>query len=200
MDLSDYYSNLLIVQYHEKEKAVNEIKLGASTFAGDWVLDDVSKITDVDSATGKQLDLIGKIVGLSRIAQGFTFGIPYYSYNNESDPMHTPEHRGFSDIGHKVQASFKDYEESRKTIYEMSDGSYRAMIKLKIQSNNSRGTLKEIDEGLYRIFGTNVTIVDNFDMTATITVQRNTELDGRLADFLHLFTRPLGVSLEIVYL
>lgn len=200
MDLSNYYSNLLIVQYHEKEKAVEEIKLGASTFAGDWVLGDFLDMIDVDKAVGKQLDLIGKIVGLSRIAQGFTFGIPYYSYNNEADPMHTPEQRGFSDIGHKVQASFKDYEESRKTIYEMSDGSYRAMIKLKIQSNNSRGTLKEIDEGLYRIFGTNVTIVDNFDMTATITVQRNTELDGRLADFLHLFTRPLGVSLEIVYL
>ncbi|MEE0059278.1 MAG: DUF2612 domain-containing protein [Acutalibacteraceae bacterium] len=200
MDLRKYYSNLLTVQYHEKEKAVSEIELGASTFAGDWVLGDIADITDVDTAVGKQLDLIGKIVGLSRIAQGFTFGIPYYSYDDEGDPMHNPEGRGFSDIGHKVQAQFKDYEEARKTIYEMSDGSYRNMLKLKILSNNSRGTLKEIDDGLYQIFGTNVTIVDNMDMTATITVQRSSELDGRLADFLHLFTRPLGVSLEIIYL
>lgn len=200
MDLKEYYSNLLIIQYHEKEKAVREIQLGASTFSADWVMGDIPLITDVDYAEGKQLDLIGKIVGLSRMAQGFTFGIPYYSYNDKANEMHTPEERGLSDIGHKVQAKFKDYEESRKAIYEMSDGSYRAMLKLKILSNNSRGTLAEIDEGLYRIFGTNVTIVDNMDMTATITVQRNTELNGRLADFLHLFTRPLGVSLEIVYL
>ena len=200
MDLKEYYSNTLIVQYHEKEKAIRETQLGASTFAGDWIMGDIPAITDVDYAEGEQLDLIGKIVGLPRIVQGFTFGIPYYSYDDEANPMHSPEGKGFSDIGHKVQAIFKDYEDSRKTIYEMSDGSYRAMIKLKILSNNSRGTLQEIDEGLYRIFGTNVTIVDNMDMTATITVQRNTELNGRLADFLHLFTRPLGVSLEIVYL
>lgn len=200
MDLRDYYANLLIVQYHEKEKAIAETKLGASTFAGDWVMDDVSKITDVDTAEGNQLDLIGKIVGRSRDANGFTFGNAFYSYDDENDPMHYPEHKGMSNIGSPVPARFKDYEETRKTIYSMSDGQYRTMIKLKILSNNSRGTLKDIDEGLQRAFGGTVTITDNFDMTATITVQRSSELDGHLADFLHLFTRPLGVSLNMVYL
>lgn len=200
MDLKDYYANLLIVQYHEKEKAKEEIKRGSSTFSGDWIMGDIPTIDDVDTAVGAQLDLIGKIVGQSRYANGFTFGTPFYSYDDENNPMHYPEAKGLSDIGSPVSARFKDYEETRKTIYSMSDGQYRTMIKLKILSNYSDGTLKSIDEGLQRVFGGSVTIVDNFDMTATITVQRSSEFDGHLADFLNLFTRPLGVSLNVVYL
>lgn len=199
MDLREYYSNLLIVQYHEKSKAIAETQLNASTFSGDWLMGDIQDITDVDTAIGKQLDLIGKIVGISRIAQGFTFGTPYYSYDDESDPMSSPQGKGMSDIGSPVQAEFKDYERVRKSVYSMSDGLYRKMIKLKILKNNTNGTLKEIDEGLQSVFGGDITIVDNYNMTATITVQSSSELDGRLANFLGLFPRPLGVSLIVDY-
>ena len=199
MDLREYYSNLLIVQYHEKPKAIAETQLNASTFSGDWGMGDIQGIVDVDTAVGKQLDLIGKIVGVSRIVQGFTFGIPYHSYDDEADQMHEPEGKGMSDIGNPVQAEFKDYETARRTIYSMSDGSYRKMIKLKSLKNNTNGTLKEIDEGLQSVFGGSVTIVDNFDMTATITVQSDAELDARLANFVGLFPRPLGVSLDVDY-
>ena len=83
MDLSDYYKNLLIVQYHEKEKAQAEVGLNAKTFAGDWVMSEIENIPDIDTAEGAQLDLIGKIVGRSRNANGFTFGQDFYSYNAE---------------------------------------------------------------------------------------------------------------------
>ena len=200
VDLSTYYQNLLITQYHEKPKAKAEIALGAKTFTGDWLMTDIPNIVDVDTAEGTQLDLIGKIVGLPRIANGFVYGENYYSYDNESSPMAHPEQKGMSDVGNPVGAKFKDYETIRKSIYTMSDGLYRKMIKLKILYNNTKATLKDIDEGLFKIFGNSVTITDNFDMTGRITVEANATEMGSLAFFLHLFPRPLGVNYDIIYL
>lgn len=199
LDLSAYYKNLLIVQYHNKDKAQAEIALGSSTFAGDWVMSDIPSIVDVDTAEGKQLDLIGKIVGVSRTAQGFVYGENYYSYDDKADTMLHPENKGMSDIGNPVAAKFKDYEDIRQSIYTMSDTMYRKMIKLKILKNNIRATGKEIDDGLYKIFNDAITITDNYDMTGTITVQEVADEAGKLAYFLGLFSRPLGVSLDIVY-
>lgn len=200
VDLSTYYQNLLITQYHEKPKAKAEIALGAKTFTGDWLMTDIPDIVDVDTAEGTQLDLIGKIVGLSRIANGFVYGENYYSYDDESDSMAHPEAKGMSDIGSPVEARFKDYEEVRKSIYTMTDGIYRKMIKLKILQNNTRATLKDIDDGLFQIFGNDIKVTDNFDMTGDITVASNATEMGSLAYFLKLYPRPLGVYLDISYL
>lgn len=200
MDLRDYYTNLLIIQYHEKPKAIEEIKQGASTFSADWLMSEVSQITDVDTSEGVQLDLIGKIVGVPRVVQGFVPDIVYYSYDNNANPMTYPEGKGMSDIGSPVMAKFKDYEEVKKSIYSLSDGLYRIMIKLKILYNNSNGTLKDIDDGLYKIFKGGITITDNFDMTGTVTVSSKYNLEGRLAAFLKIIPRPLGTYLTFQYL
>lgn len=200
MDLREYYSNLLIIQYHEKPKAVEEVKLGSSTFSGDWIIGDIPSIADVDTAVGVQLDLIGKIVGVPRVVQGFVPDGVYYSYDDENNPMSSPEGKGMSDIGSPVNAEFKDYEDVRKSIYTLSDGLYRTMIKLKILKNNSNGTLKDIDDGLYEIFSGGVTIVDNFDMTGSVVVSSDYNLAGRLSAFIGIFPRPLGVSLTYQYL
>lgn len=199
IDLSSYYASLLIIQYNRKFKASAEIALGARTFSGDWLMSDIPSIVDPDTSRGRNLELVGKIVGVARDADGFTYGKKFFCYNDYERPMPDPEGRGFSDIGKPVEASFKDYEAVYSSVYEMVDTNYRAMVKLKILSNNSDSSLKSIDEGLYRIFKGAITIVDNFDMTATIKVDTSQALNGRLADFLNLFTRPLGVSLNIEY-
>jgi hypothetical protein len=200
MDLKEYYSNTLIIQYHEKPKAIAEIQLGASTFSGDWVIGDIPPIVDVDTSVGVQLDMIGKIVGVPRVVQGFVPDGVYYSYNDENNPMSHPEGKGMSDIGSPVRAEFKDYEDVKKSMYTISDGLYRSMIKLKILKNNSNATLKDIDNGLYEVFGGGITITDHFDMTGTVVVSSEYNLVGRLAAFMNIFPRPLGVSLTYQYL
>jgi hypothetical protein len=197
--MEDYYKKLLIIQYANKEKANAEIKQGAKNFGGDFVINDILETLDLDTAEGAQLDLIGKIVGRDRFAYGFVFGKNYYCYNDYEDPMSDAKGKGMSDEGNVVRYEFKDYSEIARSIYEMKDGIYRTMIRLKILSNTSKATNKEIDDGLFEIFGTNVTIKDNEDMTGTVTCKAGVELDGRLADFLNLFTRPLGVGLEVIY-
>lgn len=197
-DLIDYYTSLLIVQYHGKSTAQQEIALATKTFTGDDIIPQI--MFDIDTSVGAQLDLIGKIVGLSRIAEGFEFGRVCFSYNDYADPMNDPAHKGYGDIGKPVMAGFKDYTSVRKSIYSMSDGQYRAMIKLKIFDNNGIATNKYVCDSLYRIFGNLVNFVDNEDMTATLSVQPSIEFEIRLAEFLGLLPKPLGVQTIVNYL
>lgn len=199
-DLVKYYQNLLVIQYHESPTAKAEIELAVKTFTGDDILSQILTAFDVDTAVGKQLDLIGKLVGLPRKVDGFTFANVYYAYNDYADPMSDAQGHGFSDIGSPVQAIFKEYENALRSIYDMTDGQYRRMIKMKILLNNSVATDKAIDDSLFEVFGNGISMVDNGDMTITATVQPKYEFDGRLAEYLKLYPRPLGVGLTINYL
>lgn len=62
------YTDLLIKQYWEKAKAFAEIEMQA----GEWeavndLADLLSGAFDVDTAEGRQLDIIGKVVGINRV-------------------------------------------------------------------------------------------------------------------------------------
>lgn len=197
-DLIKYYQNLLIVQYYGKSTAQQEIALATKTFTGDDIMSQI--IFDVDTSVGAQLDLIGDIVGLSRIAEGFQFGEVYYSYNDYVDPMFDASARGMSDINNSVQAPFKNYERVRKSIYSMTDGQYRAMIKLKIFANNGIATNKYVCDSLYQLFGNGMRFTDNENMTATLDIEPYLEFEGRLAEFLGLLPKPLGVQTIVNYL
>lgn len=199
-DLVKYYVSLLIIQYHENDTAKDEIEMATKTFTGDDIFTSILNAFDVDTAVGKQLDLIGKLVGLSRKVDGFTFQNVYYAYNDYADPMKNPQGHGMSDIGAPVEAIFKEYENALRSIYDMTDGQYRRMIKMKILLNNSVATDKAIDDSLWEVFGDGITMVDNGDMTITATVKPEYEFDGRLAEYLKLYPRPLGVGLTINYL
>lgn len=197
-DLVKYYQNLLIIQYHGKQTAKSEIELATKTFIGDDLMSQI--VFDVDTSEGAQLDLIGKIVGLSRIVEGFTFANKFYSYNDYADPMADASGRGMSDIGAPVEAAFKDYDTARKSIYSMTDGQYRKMIRLKILRNCAVATNEYVDNSLFQIFSGGVVAQDNEDMTITITVQPQYEFEGRLAEYLGLLSKPMGVGLIVNYL
>ena len=198
--LLNYYAGLLIIQYANKPKAIADTKLGCSIYTGDFLVGDIDGIFDVDTAVGVQLDLIGKIVGLNRIAYGFDFALKYFSLDDYETPMDTRVGYGFSDIDTPTEAIFKDYEQTRHSVYAMTDAQYRKMLKLKIVLNYGVSTDKQFDDILYELFGDGIKVVDNLDMTGTITVQHEYETDGKLIEFLSLFPKPLGVKITINYL
>ena len=57
-----------------------------------------------------------------------------------------------------------------------------------------------VHNDIAQVFGTGITVVDNLDMTGTITVQPEYKLEGKLIEFLRLFPKPLGVEMTINYL
>lgn len=74
-DYAEYLSNLLIIQYFNKPKAKATIKSVAKMFPTDLILDivngfnliaDTNQYPDEKVATGQQLDILAKYIGVSR--------------------------------------------------------------------------------------------------------------------------------------
>ena len=65
-DLTTYYKNLLIKQYHDKSKALATIDALCRQTLCDMVFTEVRDAFSIDTAVGDQLDLLGKYVGALR--------------------------------------------------------------------------------------------------------------------------------------
>ncbi|AWX14153.1 hypothetical protein CEP49_06115 [Mergibacter septicus] len=66
------YENLLIWQYRNKPKAVKTVQFLSGFFMEDFhALHQMMNVLDIDTATGKNLDLVGKHVGENRIVKNY---------------------------------------------------------------------------------------------------------------------------------
>lgn len=63
--MNEYYSNLLILQYHNKPKARSTIEATTSLLPDD-IIQDVINGFDINTAVGAQLDILGEYIGLDR--------------------------------------------------------------------------------------------------------------------------------------
>jgi len=72
---TEYYSNLLIKQYHNKPKAQGTIQALTTgvCMAYNKILNKLNSSFNIETATGAQLDIIGQIIGRSRIFEGIEF-------------------------------------------------------------------------------------------------------------------------------
>lgn len=61
----DYYANLLIMQYHNKPRAKETIKVSTASIPDQLILDIINGF-DINTAVGSQLDLLGIYVGVDR--------------------------------------------------------------------------------------------------------------------------------------
>lgn len=66
-ELIDYYADLLILQYKEKLKAYGTIQATALPFIMNQLPIAVQNAFDVDTSVGKQLNILGKYSGVTRI-------------------------------------------------------------------------------------------------------------------------------------
>ena len=94
-----YYSNLLIMQYHGKPKAKATIEKSVALLPDD-IIQDVINGFDIQTAVGKQLDILGEYVGVDR----------YYLVNNQAELLSDDDYRiliklkaisNTSDLSHK---------------------------------------------------------------------------------------------------
>ena len=109
--LKDYYANLLIVQYHDKPKAVATIKLLVDLLFVNIIFFQIRDAFDLKSATGKQLDIIGQWVGVDRffLGQTYDFSRWFSLIDWNSEPVNSQT--GFSDFNRYEENSdgFVDY-------------------------------------------------------------------------------------------
>lgn len=154
MDLSaSTYLALITSQYQSSSKflAWLEVLFG--------VIEDCTSLLgtyteefDLDTAVGVQLDVVGELVGLSRIINvtifksdvGFTWNDPLLGWNT-----------GIWTSG------------VNDAVFELDDDTYRLALKVKIANNMWSGSIPEAYESFKTLFGDETTVViqNNLDMS-----------------------------------
>lgn len=193
-DFTDIYKEYVILQYYNQPNAQAEIQLYSDEHENIYdFYNDFYTQFDLDQATGDRLDLIGKIVGLSRIIEG---GIvkEYFGFGGATGALAYGQGRWRSESDTLTSPS------------ELDDGQYRLFLKAKVIKNNSNAKMITDDREGYntqisRLFDKRAYAVDNLDMTITLNIDDDYPSgDVTLLQNSDLLPRPQGVSLIINYI
>ncbi len=160
-EIVDYYSNLLILQYNGLPNASAEIALLATTVLAHGIATDVQNAYDVDTAVGKQLDVIGKYVGVDRYYTqlDLTDFFSFVTYSQAGGLPSSPPQWGFTTYAAWANPSYNGtltYAQIINSTNSLSDDDFRKLIKFQIIMNTSNYSLYEIDTALLNAFGSGV--------------------------------------------
>lgn len=152
---------------------------------------EVRDITDIDTARGVQLDIIGDIVGVSRVIPD-AVTLPFFGFEDGGGQTFGEE------SADGIGARFRDELESYTTTTSLSDPEYRFVIRAKIVKNHAHGTVDDILRGLAYLFpNTNSFVEDNGGMAIGIAIGRAlTVVEKILVKDLDMLPRPAGVRIS----
>ena len=190
-NVENYYADLLILQYRNKPKARATIKQFVDICLGDGLVFELNDCLNIDTAVGKQLDLIGQILGCNRNIYGLTPNAKWFSFEKTGA-------YGYSDKNALSEGYWKSYFNTSGSAYALSDSDYRQLLKFKAALNVMPGTMKGIDEALYQVFGDNVTIQNNQDLSITYVINQQTVVT-QAAEILGYFKAPMGITVNFSY-
>lgn len=194
-----YYSDLLIVQYRTKTKAVKTVQLIVNqNLIDDFVLTEAGCF-DLDTAVGAQLDILGRIVGVPRNVLGLDLSHTFFNFTTYPTNAASNGFGRYAVPEGENPPLFWSYRTSSKAIYTLVDAELLLLIKLKIIYNTSYSSLKNIVDLLWDFFGDQITVVDNKDMTITYYVKPSYSNALIAAAYLGYLPKPMGVDADIVY-
>lgn len=209
-ELVDYYVNLLIIQYHNQQKAQATIRLLAETILANGVILDTEEAYNIapalgDTAVGPQLDVIGKYVGVNRYFAEINYGdyfalVPYLGVPG-SLPSSPPA------FGFETYATFPtSFDYNGTLVYDdivtsqnaLSDANFLVLIQLAILRNNMNFSNGAIDEGMWALFGNQIRPETGGNMTIIYFIDgpETTLIQAILAK--KLLPKPMGVRLLAV--
>lgn len=197
-DITDYYVNLLIIQYHNKPKARATIRLFINLVWANMIILQLRDAFDWRTAIGKQLDIVADWVGIDRFYNGqLIFLRPWFAL---IDWDSTPDNLqgGFSefDTFETIEGGILDYDELKPSQNEFSDDSFRLMIGLKIIKNSINFTAKNIDDAIWDYFEGDVYTVWN-GKKLEYWYQPDLSIVMQVAQLKEVLPRPSGVQVEL---
>jgi len=192
--LLQYYSGLLIAQYKNSPKMVATVQLLANQSLCDGLPQELQTCFDLSTAVGNQLTIIGEIVGVPRNVIGLDLANTFFSYGTYTSTTITAAAIGFGSYTTSPysRSLFRSYFDS--ATYTLTDGQLYQLILLKILFNNTFSSTKNIVDGLWNLFGSQVQFVDNKNMTVTYNVQSAYHTVFTVAQYLNILLRPMGVQ------
>ncbi len=197
----DYYVNLLIIQYNNQPKARATIRLIIQEIFANGLIFDIRDAYDIETAVGKQLDVIGLYAGVDRF---FSVNDPidYFAFTDyiETDPQDDDKF-GLTDYD-----DFEEFQHNGTLNYNsivsvenrLSDDDYRVVINLQILQNNINHSHKEIDDGIFRFFENEIRPDSEGSMEMTYFISSNVTAIILAALTKEILPRPMGVLLRLI--
>jgi hypothetical protein len=195
------YRDLLIWQYKGQPRAIATIDLFDAQTRATWNgFADLPTTYDIDKAVGVSLDVIGRIVGVSRtLAEAAPRSFFGFTGAPEQTDFPNPNAGAFT-RGQRLGGKW--YREGGATFdtARASDDEMRTLIRLKVIKNYQTGSLPNLMQALTVLLGGSYANAnDNLDMTVTIYAikSRVTPFVRYVFDKLDLLPRPAGVELIV---
>lgn len=186
------YSDLLIWQYRNKPKAVATIKLMESIIAQGFIdLYQLQTVLDLEKAIGHQLDLVGKHVGQFRVINGYQLR-KFFGFRNSLNGLGFSQKRNGGGQWYRRRDPLAD-------SVRLSDVDYRFLIKCRILKNYQTGTLPNLIEACRFIFGPGCRVVDNYDMTVSVSIPSKNTSDFKKFAINHLDILPRQVGVQYLF-
>lgn len=197
-ELAAYYTDLLIVQYRALPKARATISLLSAQLIADLIYTQVQNAFNLDTAIGKQLDVLGAYVGARRVVGGYTPTLGFWQLPDYADgPTGYGGLADYSDVTDPMDY-WKLYTYSG-SAYVLSDGQLSLLIQYMIAVHASDYTNASIDLILQQFFGVYAKLTDNADMTLTYThYSTDPNIFFDIVNYLGLLPRPAGVGVTVV--
>ena len=201
-NIIDYYVNLLIIQYNNKERARSTIRLFVGELWKNDLYDSVLNGYDIDTATGVQLDVLSKYIGLNRNGSEIAVADDNFFSLIDNDQIDISSAYGLienADIG-SIDSHILGVETSDIIFTTLlTDQTYRFLLKLKIILNNSNLSEQEIDNALFNNFGTNI-IPSSVDgaMVMTYLIDESIKNNAITAFEKGLLPKPMAVGLPYI--
>lgn len=193
-----YYVELLIRQYSTLPNARGTVEAFAGEAVADQIVSQVVNAYDIETATGIQLDIIGKYVGVNRRVNGLDITRTYFAMPGyeDADPG---SYEGFADYDDVPSPDwyFRVYADEN-SAYAMTDAEMRLLIKMKIRQNKSNHSLEDIDDIIDEFFGADCLVTDGGDMTLTYAFTPGlTYTLPAIAAFTQTLPHPAGVAIIV---
>lgn len=177
-------SSRIYAQYRNKSKAVRWYEIVKTLATGIASAADYMRVSyDINSATGEQLDILGRIVVVPRDYLGYVALNPGL--------FSEPDGAEFGDVNAMFSALSIDQDS------QMSDDFYRLVIKSKIIKNNSGATIEDVLRNINFLLPNAkvLRVVDNEDMSFSVEFYGNiTELERWALLNANLIPKPQGVK------
>lgn len=146
---------------------------------------------DIDIAEGVNLDVIGIIVGRSRIIP-LAIPVGFFGFTDQPGVLSYGE-EGVLGIGGR----FRDESEPAFASSVLADPEYRLLLKAKIIKNHSKGYFEDALAGLSILFGAPAVVSSLGVMTMQIAVGRDLRYwEQVVLTDLDLISRPMGVLID----
>ncbi len=185
------YDSLLIWQYKGKPKARATAQLIDHYFSDTWQgFSDLPNALHIETASGKNLDLVGQHVGQSRALKGLA---PRRLFGFER----ALSAQGLSRAGLGGGKWYRIGDVVTDSVV-LDDDDFRFLIKCRIAKNHMTGTLPDITHALDFIFGGQATVYDQYDMSFTVTIRNDqiTHFKRYAIQTLDILPRPAGVNVK----